>query len=566
LDRVIVLLLKCLIGLRYRVRLQGVEAIKAKGDKGILFLPNHPALIEPVILTLYLYPLFKVRVLGDEEQLDRPVVSFLTRRIRALRLPSLVQSGVGVAQRVQAIIERCVEALRAEDSLLLYPAGRVYRSRHEQIGANSAVERIVEELPDVRVVLVRSTGFWGSGFSWASGKRPLVIPVLKDGFKSLLLNGLFFGPRREVTIALVEPEDLPRTGGRQAINPYLEAFYNQDAPVARYVPYTWWEKGGGRDYSEREADTTGAEDVEISPLLRKQVLDFLRECTGVEEIKEEMSLTRDLHMDSLAGAELVTWLETEYGYAEIPIDALQTVRDVMLAARGEAVSAGEDDIYEAPKRWCRKKPAVRRPNNYTDMTIPAAFLFHARFQPDKVAIADNQSGALTYRQMVLAIGLLKREFAALPGRYVGIMLPASAGVAIIYLATLFAGKIPVMVNWTLGKRNLLHALDSLDVKHVVTARALLTKLSGQGIDLGEILDRFVCVEDVRTRFSVGDKLKAKLASYGSWSNLKQAEIPETAAMLFTSGSENVPKAVPLTHRNILTNVGDAVDCLTLTEH
>jgi acyl-CoA synthetase (AMP-forming)/AMP-acid ligase II len=38
--------------------------------------------------------------------------------------------------------------------------------------------------------------------------------------------------------------------------------------------------------------------------------------------------------------------------------------------------------------------------------------------------------------------------------------------------------------------------------------------------------------------------------------LRQAEPPEVAVVLFTSGSETVPKAVPLTHRNILTNIAD----------
>ena len=43
--------LLCLIAptvLRYRIRMDGVKAIKAKGAGGILFLPNHPALIAPV--------------------------------------------------------------------------------------------------------------------------------------------------------------------------------------------------------------------------------------------------------------------------------------------------------------------------------------------------------------------------------------------------------------------------------------------------------------------------------------------------------------------------------------
>ena len=41
----------------------------------------------------------------------------------------------------------------------------------------------------------------------------------------------------------------------------------------------------------------------------------------------------------------------------------------------------------------------------------------------------------------------------------GIMLPASVTATVVYLSTLFAGKTPVMINWTVGRRNVLHALD-----------------------------------------------------------------------------------------------------------
>lgn len=559
-------LIQWLLALRYRIRLSGLDAVKARGTGGILFLPNHPALIEPVILAATLQPHFRARVLGDEEQLNRPVVRSLARRIRALPIPSLTQSGVQSAAQVRHVIDRCAAALREGDNLILYPAGRVYRSRLEAIGANSAVERILQTLPEVRVVLVRSTGFWGSAFSWAQGPRPQVESVLRRGLWKLLANGVFFGPRRNIHIELAEPDDLPRQGGRQAINCTLEAFYNQDAPPASYIPYTWWDRGGARVMEEPASVSTACDDVAVSPVIRKQVLAFLRERTGVTDICEDMSLTRDLGMDSLAGAELLTWLDTEYGQAELPMDALQNVGDVLLAAQGEAVYMGEEDTHRAPSCWLTRGPAPRCTERLAEGTITQAFLDQARCAPGRVVVADSLSGVKTYREMVLAIKLLRRELEQIPGPYLGIMLPASAGVAILYLAALFAGKTPVMVNWTLGKRNLTHALDSLDVGCVVTARSLLKKLSAQGVDLGDILDRFLCVEDLRGRFSLWDKFKAKIASYGPWRDLAQAEPPETAAVLFTSGSEHVPKAVPLTHRNILTNVRDAFDCLTLTEH
>ena len=60
------------------------------------------------------------------------------------------------------------------------------------------------------------------------------------------------------------------------------------------------------------------------------------------------------------------------------------------------------------------------------------------------------------------------------------MLPASVGAGLFYLAALFAGKTPVMINWTTGSRNLVHSLDLLGVDRVITAKALLAKLETLG--------------------------------------------------------------------------------------
>jgi len=54
----------------------------------------------------------------------------------------------------------------------------------------------------------------------------------------------------------------------------------------------------------------------------------------------------------------------------------------------------------------------------------------------------------------------------------------------------------------------------------------------------------------------GRKLLALLRSRLSWGSLRRAKISETAVVLFTSGSENLPKAVPLTQGNLLANIRD----------
>ncbi|MCP4707961.1 MAG: AMP-binding protein, partial [Planctomycetes bacterium] len=150
-----------------------------------------------------------------------------------------------------------------------------------------------------------------------------------------------------------------------------------------------------------------------------------------------------------------------------------------------------------------------------------------------------------------------------PGQYIGIMMPASVGVNVVYLATLFAGKTPVMINWTLGRKYLKHCLESLGIERIVTASAVVSRIKTQGIDLSDFQDRFVCLEDIRQKLSIAMKLGAWLKSRLSWSSLRRVDVSQTAVLLFTSGSESVPKIVPLSHTNVLTNISDIYDCVTI---
>jgi acyl-CoA synthetase (AMP-forming)/AMP-acid ligase II/1-acyl-sn-glycerol-3-phosphate acyltransferase/acyl carrier protein len=563
-NRLFARLLIVLLWLRYRVRITGLETIKKKGNSGILFLPNHPALIEPVILASYLYRPFRVRALADETQVNRFLIRTLARRINVLTIPDLSKKGVKSAEQVRRVIDQCVDALTNGDNLILYPAGRIYRKNFEQIGANSAVERIISALPDVRVVLVRTRGMWGSGFSWASGYRPLVMPVLRKGLKSILLNGIFFTPRRCVDIELVEPDDFPRKADRITINTYLDTFYNRTIEHNTYVPYTFWEHGGIKVLPEPETTSLRDDSASVSEIVRRQVISRLKDITGISDLKDEMSLVRDMGMDSLAIVELISWLEAEYGNANIEVDSLRTVGDVFLAASGAAVSIGEKISYKVPSAWFRSAPQPSRSDKLKDMTITEAFLYQAKRQPDKAAVADQMSEVMTYRDMVLAIMLLKKQFSRLPGDYLGIMLPASVAVSLVYLAALFAGKIPVMVNWTLGRRNLQHILSLLNVRSIITAEALVSRIEAAGVELDELKDRFVMLEDLRKRISRPEKLSAFLKAHLNWMGLTRINPPQTAVVLFTSGSESLPKAVPLTHRNILTNIWDSYECFTIS--
>ncbi len=556
---------RLLLSLRYRVEVRGLEEIRARGTSRVVFLPSHLALIDPAILTVLLDRWFMPRALGDEYQISRPVVGWLARIYGVRALPNMERSGLSVMDATRQALSETIEGVRAGENLLFYPAGRLRQRHLEEIRAASGADILVKAVPEARVVLVRQTGLWGSSFSLAfDGRMPNAASRAWRGLKYLLLNGAFFMPRRDVLIEFVEPDDFPRDQPRMVINRYLETFYNMRAPRNTYVPYGFWERGGVRELPDPEVRHVAGDPTEAPEATRRIVLDELARLTGRGDVQLTDRLAQDLGLDSLASAELVIWIEREFGFSVGTPESLTTVGDVVLAASGKGISAIESVLRSASAAWTadRTGSALSVPEGDT---ITEVFLRQASRRAGQVILADQASGEVTYRRLVLGLLLMVPKIRELPGRYVGIMLPASVGAGLFYLAALFAGKTPVMINWTTGSRNLVHALDLLGVERVLTARALVTKLEGMGIELSALAGRFVIAEELRASFTTGQKLSALVRSRLSWRALRGVRPAGEAVVLFTSGSESLPKAVPLTHANILTNVRDTFAAVELLD-
>ncbi len=560
---IIRIIIKFFLWLRYSITVSGIDEIAEKGTTGILFLPNHPALIDPVILNICLNKQFNPRPVADEVQIDRFLIRNLAKAVHTLAIPDTVTAGAEGGVLIKNVLNIAATALKLGENILLYPRGHLSHSRFEDLGAGSGVESILALAPDVRVVLVKTSGLWGSSFSYGSGRRPVLGKVLYRATKSVLLNGFFFGPRRRVTIKMYEPDDFPGNSGRAEINRYLENFYNQEASLCTYVPYTLWEKGGVSILPEPELKKIDENLGEVPGATHEIVINKLREVSGVNDIKNDDFLARDLGLDSLARAELIIWIGQEFGFPQGDSDSLITVADCLFGASGQVISSNKSRLKPVSDQWFVHKNGSEHAMVHDGKTIPEVFLEQFINAPNSVVIADQTSGTKTYRQLVTSLLLLKPLIEKFPDRHMGIMLPASVGASTLYLAVQFAGKIPVMINWTVGDRNLRHRLKLAGVNHILTARSLVNILADRGVEVDFIRDRFVFIEDMGGSLTLPQKIFALAKSYTSCSFLRKTDFPETAVILFTSGSENMPKAVPLSHGNLLANLRDVVKGLSL---
>lgn len=196
------------------------------------------------------------------------------------------------------------------------------------------------------------------------------------------------------------------------------------------------------------------------------------------------------------------------------------------------------------------------------MILHHQFIISAKANKDKTAIKDKMTGAVvSYHKALIAAFILSKKLGKYSDRYVGIMIPTTAGVMLSCIGALFAGKIPVMINYSTGaETNCEYARKRCGFTTIITSRGLLEKIKCP------VLPGMVCIEDIMKEVSALDKISAALKTLRSAASLIKslpASLDDTVVILFTSGSEKDPKAVQLTHRNIGSNVEGVVECMHL---
>ena len=565
-------LYRFLLSLRYDVSITGAELLA--GDCPILLLPNHIALVDPQILMSYLGRYRQVCPVITETYYRLPVLNNILQAIGAIPVADL-ESGAIDIDAVRSVFAFVTGALKERKTVLLYPAGRIYVQGFESIVGKQSAYEVVRTMPeDTRVLTIRTRGLWGSMWSKAyTGDSLSLGKVIGISILALISGLVFWVPRRRVTIEIVDMTDRLRAVSRNTLSDFnnlLEGWYNAPGDEGcRFIPHFWFfDDAKGKTESRMirgslaELAQTMTHDTSAVP---DDVWDFLRmriaamRSIDPSAVMETSHLILDLHCDSLDLAELKSSVQARYpASSNPPLLDLKTVADLAIMAIGQ--SRKEETLR--PCEWNTIESSHTLFDRMRDMPEDATVLSLFRdvfsHEKNKPFVYDAFFGLQTRRDFMTKAYVVAEYIRSLPGDRVGIMLPATASASLLVVATLLAGKTPVMLNWTVGDRAFSHCMSFSGMQTVLTSRVFYEKIKTPWLSVYE--GSFGFLESIIPTISMFQKVFAIIKSLLF---ILPSHTSDEAVMLFTSGSESLPKAVVLTHANLLANIRGSLEVFAL---
>lgn len=188
------------------------------------------------------------------------------------------------------------------------------------------------------------------------------------------------------------------------------------------------------------------------------------------------------------------------------------------------------------------------------MVLQRRLLRTCRSAGGRLKMADSLGTRLTGRDLLTRIfaakSVLDRVLAA-DEKMVGVLLPPTAGAAVVNAALALSGRVAVNLNYTTSQDILDLCIERAGLKHVISSPAFLTRVK---LDAGaKLLD----AGDLRKQLGTFDKIRAfvhatitPVSLLERLLGLDRIRPDDVLTVIFTSGSTGDPKGVVLSVENV----------------
>ena len=185
-------------------------------------------------------------------------------------------------------------------------------------------------------------------------------------------------------------------------------------------------------------------------------------------------------------------------------------------------------------------------------------------------VEDIQRVPNSYKDIIIKSFVLGKYFKRKTrlGEHVALLLPNSIANICTFFGLSAYDRVPVMLNFSVGAKNIASMCNTAQVKMIITSMTFIKTAKLEPVI--EVLKasgyNIVYLESLRKEIGLWNKINAFL-------RYKIKRVPhhdggnKKAAILFTSGSEGAPKAVVLSHANIISNIKQmaAIETINTTD-
>jgi acyl-[acyl-carrier-protein]-phospholipid O-acyltransferase/long-chain-fatty-acid--[acyl-carrier-protein] ligase len=201
--------------------------------------------------------------------------------------------------------------------------------------------------------------------------------------------------------------------------------------------------------------------------------------------------------------------------------------------------------------------------------VLAAVAETARKHPNHIILEDATQQMLTYRKLMAGADVLAQALRGpvAGGERVGLLLPNINATPVVILALWSLGKAPAVLNFSSGTSTMLACAELAGLKNIVTSHAFLERAKLNADDFVKAGIGLIYLEDVSAGITGFWKFLTLLRHVLIPHSALRTPHPagSTAVIVFTSGSEGVPKGVELTHGNLLANIRQMLAVTDITD-